>query len=118
MAVQPITPIAREALIRNIVQRVAEALRPEAILLFGSHASGNAREHSDIDLLVIMPNQNEFSSIRLDLFQRAYNALRGIEESVDFLIYTRDEVNERHAMGWDVVSTAVREGRMVYAEER
>lgn len=39
--------------ITSAVHRIAEAARPERILLFGSHARGEARDDSDLDLLVI-----------------------------------------------------------------
>ncbi len=39
--------------IANAVKRIAEAAQPEQILLFGSHARGDARDDSDLDLLVI-----------------------------------------------------------------
>jgi predicted nucleotidyltransferase len=38
--------------IRNLQERGAEV---DKIVLFGSHASGNASEHSDIDIAVISP---------------------------------------------------------------
>src|SRR5271166_592762 len=37
------------------VRILAEAARPARIVLFGSHARGDAREDSDVDLLVIEP---------------------------------------------------------------
>ena len=39
--------------IAAVVERLAQAAQPERILLFGSHARGEAREESDLDLLVI-----------------------------------------------------------------
>jgi predicted nucleotidyltransferase len=40
----------------RIVQRIAEALEPEKIILFGSRARGDAREDSDADLLIVVPD--------------------------------------------------------------
>ncbi len=42
-----------EAALRALVERLAHALRPQAIYLFGSRAEGRARPDSDFDLLVV-----------------------------------------------------------------
>ncbi len=42
--------------ISDFIQRLQEGLRLEAVLLYGSHAGGNPREWSDIDLAVISPD--------------------------------------------------------------
>lgn len=39
-----------------LVGRLTAALRPEAIFLFGSRASGTPRPDSDFDLLVVLPD--------------------------------------------------------------
>ncbi len=36
------------------VKKIAEALKPEKIILFGSYAYGNPTPDSDVDLLIIM----------------------------------------------------------------
>jgi predicted nucleotidyltransferase len=38
------------------IGRIVDAMRPEAIYLFGSHARGDAGADSDYDLLVIVPD--------------------------------------------------------------
>ena len=42
--------------IEQFVALLEKGLRIEVIILFGSHAKGNAREDSDIDLAVISPD--------------------------------------------------------------
>ena len=41
------------ATIQAVAQLIAQKFDPEQIILFGSHARGNAGSHSDIDLLVV-----------------------------------------------------------------
>lgn len=54
------------AAIRQYVTRIAERFQPEQIILFGSHAKGESRSDSDVDLLVIMPTRNEIDqSLRI-----------------------------------------------------
>ncbi len=46
---------ATQELIREIACVVARESDPDAIILFGSHATGTAGPDSDIDILVIKP---------------------------------------------------------------
>jgi len=41
-----------QAAIDEIVDRIAARFSPERIILFGSHARGDAREGSDLDVMV------------------------------------------------------------------
>ncbi len=41
--------------IREMVRRIVRRFQPERIILFGSHARGEAGPDSDVDLLVVMP---------------------------------------------------------------
>ena len=40
--------------INGIVEKIVASIAPEKVILFGSHAHGNATPDSDLDLLVIM----------------------------------------------------------------
>jgi hypothetical protein len=51
---------------KQIVDAIVSAYEPEAILLFGSTARGQARTDSDIDLLIVLP---EAIQIRRSLYQ-------------------------------------------------
>ncbi|MDQ1326809.1 MAG: uncharacterized protein QG641_89 [Candidatus Poribacteria bacterium] len=41
-------------LLNEIVQRLVNALHPEKIYLFGSHAYGQPNDDSDVDLLIVV----------------------------------------------------------------
>jgi uncharacterized protein len=41
--------------IEQMVRRIVEQFHPERVILFGSHARGDAGPDSDVDLLVVMP---------------------------------------------------------------
>ncbi len=44
----------RQEEIKKMVELIVERFHPEKIILFGSHARGEAGSDSDIDLLVVM----------------------------------------------------------------
>ena len=51
--------------IRNFASEIARRYSPEKIILFGSHARGDANEDSDVDMLVIMDFSERRGPIRL-----------------------------------------------------
>lgn len=53
----PRTAPVRRAEIRDVAAQIAAAAKPLRIILFGSHALGNARPDSDVDLLVILDHR-------------------------------------------------------------
>jgi predicted nucleotidyltransferase len=42
-----------DALVEKITKKIAEAIHPDKIILFGSRAKGTATEESDVDLVVV-----------------------------------------------------------------
>ena len=65
----------------ELVQRLAAAVDPERIVLFGSRARGDHGGESDFDILIVadsaLPKGQRLKS--------AYPALRGFEAPVDLL---------------------------------
>ncbi len=97
-------------LIAEIVRRIVEASQPERIILFGSWARGDARPGSDLDLLVI--KESDEPGYRRDA--ALYRALAGLNAPVDVLTYTPEEIRDWSAAPQAFVTTALREGKVVY----
>ena len=63
------------------------------MILFGSRARGDAREDSDVDLVVVEAEPfGKTRSRRLEA-ARVYEAVAGFDALTDILIYSRDEVD-------------------------
>lgn len=99
-------------------QRIAEAGRrlyqaaPDArVILFGSHARGNARPGSDLDLLVIEP---ELPSRRKE-FGRLRMALGDLGVPVDLIVVSTDHVRRWGEVRGGVIHEALRDGRVLAA---
>ncbi len=97
-------------LVADIVRRIVETAQPEKIILFGSRARGDARPDSDFDVLVI--KESEEPGYRRDA--ALYLALAGLNAPVDILTYTPKEVGDWSAVPQAFVTTALREGKVVY----
>jgi predicted nucleotidyltransferase len=100
-----------EAVIREAARRILEAAPPETrVILFGSHARGEAGEHSDLDFLVIEPEVEDRGkeSVRL------YRALqRGVY--ADVIVVSKESVREWRDVYGTVINSALREGRELAA---
>jgi len=97
-------------LVRDVVRRIVQAAQPDKIILFGSRARGDARPDSDIDILVIKKSAEP--GYRHDA--ALYLALAGLNAPVDLLTYTPEEVSDWSAVPQAFLTTAVREGKVVY----
>src|SRR5213082_158951 len=54
--------------IRRFARTVAERFHPDKIILFGSYAYGAPHADSDVDILVIMPAQNQLDqAVKIEL---------------------------------------------------
>lgn len=105
---------AIEELIREMTAVVAREVEPEAIILFGSHATGDARLDSDVDLLVIEATPFGPDKDRRQEMTRIWRALAGFAVAKDILVYSREEVERWRDARNHVIGRAMREGRLLY----
>ena len=70
-----------ENAVKEIVHRLVEAVDPDLIILFGSHARGDARPDSDVDLLIA--KDTDEPSYRRAI--PAYRALSGLGVGKDII---------------------------------
>jgi len=105
----------REALekdLHEIVANLASKYNPEKMILFGSLATGELHEWSDIDLLIV----KETSTRRA--YRRA-EALKGVPRKVplDLIILTPDEVRLLCDEGASFIKDVLGRGTVVYEKE-
>ena len=101
--------ITRE-IIDRAVRILAEAAKPTRIIVFGSYARGDAREDSDLDLLVIQPRVED----RAREMVRLRRALRPLRIPVEILVYSADEVARWGDQPGSALYWALREGKIVH----
>jgi predicted nucleotidyltransferase len=98
------------ALLRDIVNRVVKAAKPEKIVLFGSAARGEMGPNSDVDLLVIKGGKYH----RRRQTVAIYRHLRGAGAPVDVVVVTPEEVERYGDSPYLVIHPALKEGKVVY----
>lgn len=108
-------PLSNEETVLNqMVQAIVREVSPEAIILFGSRARGDARPDSDVDLLVVESEPFSPQRSRRKEAARLYMALRGLALSKDILLYSRDEFDHWKNSLNHVAGRAHREGRVLH----
>lgn len=101
-------------LLNDMVRAIVAEVDPEQVILFGSRARGDAREDSDVDLLVIESAPFGKGRSRRREVARLYQALSGLDAAKDILVYSRDEVEHWRDSLNNIVARALREGRVLY----
>lgn len=97
-------------LMDEIVRRIVGVIQPEKVILFGSRARNEARPESDIDLLVIAKSTQP----RYRRSAPLYGVLSDILVPMDILVYSPEEVKEWSKVRQAFVTTAIREGKVIY----
>ena len=105
-----VTPDVLDRMVRAIVDEVD----PEQVILFGSRARGEARDTSDIDLLVIEAEPFGPGRSRHKEMNRLYRALREFRPPTDVLVFSRADVEYWRDSLNHVLARALREGKVLY----
>jgi uncharacterized protein len=101
-------------IIAEVIRRIVRVVDPLKVILFGSRARGDARLNSDFDLLVI----GESGQPRHGRSAPTYTALADVPVEVEVIVYTPAEIEEWEAVPQAFVTTAIREGKVLYERAR
>lgn len=99
--------------IQQMIRRIVAKFDPDQIILFGSHARGQAGPNSDVDLLVVMPVHGSKRNRQLEI----RSALHDIRIPKDIIISTPAEFQWRKDTVGTIEYPATREGEVLYARE-
>jgi predicted nucleotidyltransferase len=95
-----------------MADRIIKQFDPEKIILFGSHARGDAGIDSDVDLLVIMRIEGSKRERQLEI----RSALHDVRIPKDIIVSTPEEFEWRKNIVGTVEYPAVREGKILYEQ--
>nr|VFK50632.1 MAG: Nucleotidyltransferase domain-containing protein [Candidatus Kentron sp. TC] len=103
------TPIA--PWLDDMVHRIVDGFHPDRIILFGSHARGDAIPESDVDLLVVMPMRGSRRRLAVEIGV----ALADVPIPKDVVATTPEDFAWRKDVTGTVEYPAAHEGRVLYA---
>ena len=96
--------------IYTMVARIAKALHPQRIILFGSHGRGTAGPDSDIDLMVVVDHVTDTRKAMVE----ALRLVADISIPKDIVVTDPQRLSIRGKMPHTIESAAIAEGRDVY----
>ena len=92
---------------------IHQAIPGSEVRLFGSTARGQAGPDSDIDLLITAPNGWLQEHQRFEVLNALWDQLAQADVSLDLLLYSQSECDERRHWRSHVIGHAYREGRLI-----
>ncbi|HBH13782.1 MAG TPA: nucleotidyltransferase domain-containing protein [Clostridiales bacterium] len=96
--------------ISEIVNKIVSGYNPEKIILFGSYATGNPNEDSDLDLFVIkdtdLPRPQRTVQVRKMIY--------GSMIPIDLIVYTPKEIDESKDNKFGFVYEVLNTGKILY----
>lgn len=99
-----------ESVISEIVRRILTVARPDKIILFGSAATGNMTQDSDIDLLVVEPEIRD----RNAEYVRIRRSLRGMDYPFDIILISTGWFEDTKNLIGGIAYPANKYGKVVY----
>ncbi len=100
--------------LRPAIQRIADELKPEKIILFGSYAYGTPNPHSDVDLLVVLKTNTS-------LKERSWKVSRLLLPRpfpVDILVKTPKELETALRSGDFFLKEIMTRGKVLYERNK
>lgn len=102
------TPLGtvNETLLRQMAAEIREEIPGAEVRLFGSHARGDARPDSDIDLLITVTDDCLAQNNRFEVLDRLRWRLSQPRRPVDLLLFSRSQAEQRLQLHSSVVHQA------------
>ena len=99
-----------DQLLNEVARRILTVVQPDRIILFGSAASGNFSDESDLDILILEAKPENTRKERV----RISDALRGLGFSCDVLVMETEVFDESKAVIGGLAYPANKYGRVIY----
>ena len=97
-------------LISTMTARIVRNFHPVQIILFGSHARGEADPQSDVDLLVVFSELTDKRKTAVDIRR----TLADLPVAKDILVTTPEELARQRDLVGTTLRAAQREGEILY----
>jgi predicted nucleotidyltransferase len=96
--------------IAEAIRRLVQAANPRKIILFGSRARGQARQDSDLDLLIVEKSVTD----RVAEMVRLNRSLKGLILPVELVVVSEDMYEDLGETPGTLYFEAKREGEVLY----
>lgn len=99
-----------EPLLDHVTKTIVERFHPKRIMVFGSHARGDAGPDSDLDLFVEMDTPRRPPDRAIEVSE-----IFGLRSwPMDIVVYTPEEVRRLRHVNGTLLSVIEKEGKVLY----
>lgn len=100
------------ALLEHVTKTIVERFRPRRIMVFGSHARGEAGPDSDLDLFIEMDTPRRPPERAIEISEAF-----GLRPwPMDIVVYTPEEVRRLRHVNGTLLSVIEKEGKVLYVQ--
>jgi len=103
-----------DELLQEMTDIIVREVSPRKVILFGSHARGDARPDSDLDFLVVEDGPFNARRSRRAEMTRMWKVLFDYPVPMDFLIFTPEEIEKWQTSQNHVIAQAMKDGKVLY----
>ncbi|MFA4858448.1 MAG: nucleotidyltransferase domain-containing protein [Candidatus Margulisiibacteriota bacterium] len=96
--------------IQQVVDKIKEAVAPDAVYLFGSYASGKPKENSDLDICVVKNNYEDKNAELIKIKKHTFS----FSIPMDILLLKGDDFRKRQDIWGSVQYEIFHKGIKVY----
>ena len=104
--------MTQAALLEHVTKTIVERFRPRRIMVFGSHARGEAGPESDLDLFIEMDTPRRPPERAIEVSEAF--GLRSWP--MDIVVYTPEEVRRLRHINGTLLSAIEKEGKVLYEQ--
>jgi len=102
--------------LETALRRIAADPSVQALVLFGSRATGTARADSDLDLLVVERTPHLEGQAKVASWWRHFQPLQSLPLPVDLVVSGSADAERLAGSHWHVISEAARHGRVLVVQ--
>jgi len=104
--------MTQATLLEQVTRTIVERFHPKRIVLFGSHARGDAGSDSDLDLFIEMQTSRRPPERAIEV-----SAAFGLRPwPLDVVVYTPEEVQRLRGVSGTLLSVIEKEGKVLYEQ--
>jgi predicted nucleotidyltransferase len=107
---------ALRAQLETALRQIAADPSVQALVLFGSRATGTARADSDLDLLVVEHTPQLEPEAKVASWWRHFQPLQSLPLPVDLIVSGSADAERLAGSRWHVISEAARQGRVLVVQ--
>ena len=104
--------MTQAALLNYVTKTIIERFHPKRVMVFGSHARGDARPDSDLDLFIEMDTPRRPPDRAIEVSE-----VFGLRPwPMDIVVYTPQEVRRLRHINGTLLSVIEKEGKVLYEQ--